>query len=187
VSRVDEEKILQGVRLILEGLGVDLSDENFRDTPRRFLEFLKELREPKITNDDYVRFTSAGNLVIARNIRVYSLCPHHLLPVVYDLDVAYIPSGKVVGLSKLARVAADTASELLLQEDFTERVADRLMELTQSRDVMVVVRGRHLCMMMRGVRQENSEVVTSALRGMFRAGLNPRTEVLSLLRGERSG
>jgi GTP cyclohydrolase I len=180
---VNEEKILQGVRLILEGLGVDPDSENFQDTPRRVLDFLRELREPKITDDDYVRFTSAGNLVVARNICVYSLCPHHLLPTIYDIDLAYIPNGKVVGISKLARLAADTASKLLLQEDFTEEVADRLVELTQSKDVMVIVRGRHLCMIMRGVRQENSQIVTSALRGEFKTNPNPRMEVLALLEG----
>ena len=177
---IDEKKIVDGIRLILEGLGVNLEDENFKDTPRRFLEFIKELKEPKITNEDYVTFTSAGNLVIAKDIRAYSLCPHHLLPVVYDVSLSYIPKGKVVGLSKLVRLVLDVSSRLMLQEDYTEILADELIKLTGSSDVMVVVKGRHFCMIMRGVKQE-STIITSSIRGMFRANLNPREEVLRLI------
>jgi GTP cyclohydrolase I len=179
---IDERKIIEGVKMILEGLGVNLENENFRDTPRRFLEFLKELIEPKITDEDYVTFTSVGNLVVVRDIRAYSLCPHHLLPVVYDVNIAYIPKGKVVGLSKIARLALDLCGKLMLQEDYTEMLANELMKLVGSEDVMVVVKGVHFCMVMRGVKQQKSEVITSSIRGVFWTNLNPREEVLKLMK-----
>ena len=176
----DRKKVEDGVRLILEGMGVNLSDENFKDTPRRFADFLEELLEPKIAEDDYVTFTSSGNLVIVKGIRVYSLCPHHLLPVTYDVSVAYIPHGRVVGLSKVARLAATLAGKPMLQEDYTEELANSLVKLVQSEDVMVVVKGKHFCMIIRGVRQERSEVITSAIRGDFE-DLKLRMEALHLL------
>jgi GTP cyclohydrolase I len=178
---IDEKKIVEGVRLILEGLGVNLEDENFKYTPQRFLDFLKELAEPKILNEDYVTFTSVGNLVIVKDIRAYSLCPHHLLPVIYDVNIAYIPKGKVVGLSKIARLTLNLCGKLMLQEDYTEVLANELIKLVGSEDVMVVVKGVHFCMIMRGVKQQKSEVITSSIRGVFWTNLNPREEVLKLM------
>jgi len=177
---MDRRKIEEGVKLILEGIGVDINDENFKDTPRRFADFLEELLEPKITEDDYVTFTSSGNLVIVKGIKVYSLCPHHLLPVIYEVSVAYIPRGKVVGLSKIARLAMTLGGKLMLQEDYTEKLADELQMLVESDDVMVVVRGKHFCMVMRGVKQSDAEVITSAVRGKF-VELELRSETLKLM------
>ena len=177
---IDDKKILEGVRLILEGLGVDLNNENFKETPQRYLSFLKEITQPKITDEDYVRFSSAGNLVIARNIRAYSLCPHHLLPVIYNVNVAYLPKGKVVGISKLARMVMDMAGKLMLQEEYTESLADEIARLTQSNDVMVVVYGKHFCMIMRGVKQHDSSIVTLSIRGVFE-NLDVRLETLRLM------
>jgi GTP cyclohydrolase I len=179
---MNENKILEGVRLILEGLGVDLNDENFKDTPQRYLNFLKELTEPKITDDDYTYFKSLGNLVVAKDIIAYSLCPHHLLPVIYNVNIAYIPGGKVVGISKLARLVLDYSGKLMIQEDFTEELANELIKLTQTQNVMVVVEGKHFCMMMRGVKQQNSSIITSAIRGKFN-NLDLRLETLRLMSG----
>ena len=166
--QIDREKIKQGVRLILEGIGVDLNDENFKETPDRFADFLEELLSPKISVEDYKYFTSQGDLVIMKDIEAYTLCPHHLLPVHYRVYIAYIPRGKVVGVSKLARAVLDEARRLSLQEQFTEKLAQRIQELTESNDVMVVVKGVHYCMRMRGVKSNNSQVITSAIRGKFR-------------------
>jgi GTP cyclohydrolase I len=179
---IDEKKIIEGVKLILEGLGVDLNNENFKKTPQRYLNFLKELIEPKITDDDYTYFKSIGNLVISKNIVVYSLCPHHLLPVIYNVNIAYIPVEEVVGISKLSRLALELGSKLLLQEDYTEQLADRLIKFVKSNDVMVVVEGKHFCMMMRGVKQQNSSIITSAIRGRFNK-LDVRLETLRLMSG----
>jgi GTP cyclohydrolase I len=166
--KINREKIMEGVRLILEGIGIDPNDENFRETPRRIAEFYEELLSPKIGDEDYKYFTSKGDLVIVKDIQVYTLCPHHLLPVFYRVYVAYIPSGKVVGVSKIVRLILDEARRLNLQEQYTENVASKLQELVESNDVMVVVNGIHYCMRMRGVKTPNAEVVTSAIRGKFR-------------------
>jgi GTP cyclohydrolase I len=166
--KINREKIMDGVRLILEGIGVDPNDENYRETPRRIAEFYEELLSPKIGDEDYKYFTSKGDLVIVKDIQVYTLCPHHLLPVFYRVYVAYIPSGKVIGVSKIARLILDEARRLTLQEQYTENVASKLQELVESSDVMVVVNGIHYCMRMRGVKTPNAEVVTSAIRGKFR-------------------
>jgi len=179
---MDREKVEKAVKDLIEAMGFDSESENFKETPRRFADFLEELFTPKITEDDYVTFSSAGNLVIAKDVNVFSLCPHHLLPVIYKVNIAYLPHGKVVGVSKLARVAMDLARKLPLQEDFTEQIADGIVNLTGSNDVMVVVRGKHFCMVMRGVRQENSEIVTSSIRGSYFSSKDLRDETLSLMK-----
>jgi len=181
---MNEEKIKKGVSLIIEGLGYNLNDENLKDTPKRVVKFWKEFLSQKIKEEDFVHFSSVmDDLVIARNIETYSFCPHHLLPVKYNVSVAYIPHGEVVGLSKLSRIVMDEASKLVLQEDFTKKIADRLVELTKSPDVMVVVEGRHFCMIMRGVKQRNVSVITSAIRGRFRK-MDLRNETLHLINSE---
>lgn len=177
---LDREKAMRAVRELIEAMGLDPDDENFKETPRRVADFLEELLEPKISDEDYVKFTTVGNLVVVRGIRAYSLCPHHLLPVVYDINVAYIPKGKAIGLSKIARLAVTLAGKPMLQEDFTELLADEIAKLTGSRDIMVVVKGAHFCMRMRGVRQQESSVVTSAIRGGFE-DMALRSEALRLM------
>lgn len=166
--KIDRDKIKQGVRLILEGIGLDLNDENLRETPDRVADFFEEFFSPKITDEDYKYFTSRGDLVIVRDIVAYSLCPHHLLPVVYKVNIAYIPKDQVVGVSKLVRIVYDESRRLNIQEEFTNNLASRVKELTGSDDVMVVVKGIHYCMRMRGVRSQSAEVLTSAIRGKFK-------------------
>lgn len=180
----DKGKVIEGVKLILEGIGISLDDENFRDTPVRYANFLEELLEPKVNSDDYVRYTaSSSGIVMVSGIRAYGLCPHHLLPVAYEITVAYIPNGNVVGLSKLARVAKDEASKIQLHEQTAERIADRISELTGSSDVMVIVRAVHYCMVMRGVKAEGSETTVVTARGRLR---DPTLQsiVLSLAGGQ---
>ncbi len=177
---LDREKAMRAVRELIEAMGLDPDDENFKETPRRVADFLEELIEPKISDEDYVKFTTVGNLVIVRGIRAYSLCPHHLLPVVYDINVAYVPNGKAIGLSKIARLAVTLAGKPMLQEDFTELLADEVTKLTGSKDIMVVVKGVHFCMRMRGIKQQESNVVTSAIRGEFK-DMALRSEALRLM------
>ncbi|MEM4717545.1 MAG: GTP cyclohydrolase I FolE [Desulfurococcaceae archaeon] len=166
--KIDKEKIKMGVRLILEGLGLDLDNENFKETPERVADFFEEFITPKLSDEDYKYFTSKGDLVIVRDITAYTLCPHHLLPVVYRIHVAYIPRDQVIGVSKLVRVIYDEARRITIQEEFTNNVASRIKMITGSDDVMVVVRGIHYCMRMRGVKSPDAEVLTSAIRGKFK-------------------
>lgn len=179
VFELEREKIMEAVRNLIVALGYDPNDENFKETPRRVTDFFEELLSRKIEGNDYVHFTQESNLVIATGIVAYSLCPHHLLPVVYTVDVAYIPAGKVVGVSKLARLVADEASSIQLQETFTERLSSRMKELVGCEDVFVVVRGEHFCMRMRGIKS-NAVIITSAISGRFKM-LPVRIEALQLM------
>jgi len=175
-----KEQIEEGVKLILEGLGCDLSDENFKDTPRRIADMFEEFILGNKYEEEPVRFTQQSDLVIISNIKSFSFCPHHLLPVVYNTSIAYIPKGKVVGLSKPVRVVYDATSQLILQEDAAELIASNLIKLVGSGDVMVVMRGEHFCMRMRGVKA-NAVVTTSAVRGLFKENAILRHETLELM------
>ena len=176
------EQIEEGVRLILQGLNCDLNDENFKDTPRRVADMLEEFILGNKYEEEPVRFTQQSDLVIISDIQSFSFCPHHLLPVVYNTSIAYIPKGKVVGVSKPVRVVYDATSQLILQEDATELIAENLIKLTNSNDVMVVMRGEHFCMRMRGVKT-NATVRTSAIRGAFKEDFMLRFETLKLMEG----
>jgi len=174
------ELVERGVKLILEGLECDMNDENFKDTPRRVADMLEEFFNENRYDEEPVRFTQQSDLVVLSGIESFGICPHHLLPISYTASVAYIPHGKVVGLSKLVRVVRDGTSRLVLQEDATEIIADALQKLTDSQDVMVVLRGEHFCMKMRGVRS-NSVTTTSAVRGLFKENMALRMETLRLM------
>ena len=176
------EQIEEGVRLILQGLNCDLNDENFKDTPRRVADMLEEFILGNKYEEEPVRFTQQSDLVIISDIQSFSFCPHHLLPVVYNTSIAYIPKGKVVGVSKPVRVVYDATSQLILQEDATELIAENLIKLTESEDVMVTMRGEHFCMRMRGVKAD-AIVTTSAVRGAFKENFILRYETLKLMEG----
>jgi len=176
------EKIKEGVRLIIEGLGYSLDDENFRATPKRVADMLEEFILGNAYDEEPVRFTQQSDLVIISNIKSFSFCPHHLLPVIYNTSVAYLPKGKVVGVSKPVRVVYDATSQFILQEDATELIAENLIKLTGSNDVMVVMRGEHFCMRMRGVKA-SAVVITSAVRGLFKENPTLRHETLKLMEG----
>lgn len=176
---VDRRKFEEAARLILEGLGVDLSDENFRDTPKRFADIWEEFAKGSNSEVEEVLFTQKSDLVIVSGIRAYSFCPHHLLPIEYKVHVAYRPSGKVIGLSKIPRIVHKLAQRLVLQERITEDIADEVARATGSNDVLVIVEGRHFCMLMRGPRVD-AKVVTEASRGAF-SDRELRKEVLMLM------
>ena len=130
---------------------------------------------------------SHENMVLVRDIEVYSLCEHHLLPFFGKAHVAYIPDGRIVGLSKLPRVVEVFARRLQVQERLTEQIADALQQVLAPRGVGVVVEAVHLCMMMRGVEKQNSSTITSALRGTFRDDAKTRDEFLRLAHGGFGG
>ena len=122
-----------------------------------------------------------SEMVIVRNIELYSMCEHHLLPFIGKCHVAYLPSGKVIGLSKIARIVDVFARRLQIQENLTTEIAQAIQELTEAHGVAVIIEAKHLCMMMRGVEKQNSSMKTSSMLGAFRESVATRTEFLALL------
>jgi len=184
--------IEKGMYYILRGLandyGLDLTDVNFKDTPKRVSKMYAEIfagikntdKQVNSILDSSFPSTSEG-MIIAKNIRAYSICPHHFLPVDYVVDIGYIPNGKVIGLSKLSRLVELLAKRPILQEILTEEIVNYLQKL-DILGVMVIIRGQHYCMKMRGVKQQNSEIITSAVRGNFKDNEKTRKEFLDLIR-----
>ncbi len=186
---MDKKKIEEGVRLFLEGIGEDLEREGLKETPRRVAGMYEEIlcglgKEPA----EILSVTFAEDhdeMVLVKDIPLYSICEHHLLPFFGKAHVAYIPgqSGKITGLSKLARVVDVVARRLQLQERLTATIADCLVKALDPQGVFVMVEAEHLCMSMRGVQKPGHITVTSAVRGIFRTNEASRIEVLSLIRG----
>ena len=177
----------QLIKELIRSMGDDPEREGLVETPQRSaraLEFLtKGYGE---TTDEVVNgaiYTSkTDEMVIVRNIELYSLCEHHLLPFFGRCHVGYIPSGKVIGLSKIARVVDVFARRLQIQEELTRQIAEALMEILNPVGVGIIVEAKHLCMMMRGVEKQNSEMTTSCMLGAFRNNGQTRAEFLTLIR-----
>ena len=172
-------------------LGEDPERDGLKLTPKRVAkswEFLTRgyRQEPGDVLNKALFHAAGNNMVIVRNIEVFSLCEHHLLPFFGRCQVGYIPRGKVVGVSKIARLADVFARRLQIQERLTEQIAQAVMEATGALGVGVVMEAKHLCMMMRGVEKQHSSMVTSAVLGSFRSDQKTREEFLSLIRGETS-
>ena len=168
---MDQDKIKQAVALFLEGIGEDVNREGLKDTPDRIARMCAELFAG-MTDDAGVhlskQFTSEGSeMVVEKDITFYSLCEHHLLPFYGKVHIAYIPNGKVVGLSKLARTVEVYARRAQIQEQLTGQIADALMEHLQPKGVMVYAEAEHMCMTMRGIKKPGSKTVTTAIRGCF--------------------
>ena len=186
---VDREKIMQAIVSIIEAIGENPSRESLKDTPERIAEMYAELFsgldvDPK--NELTVGFEEGHHeMIILRDIPFYSMCEHHLLPFYGVAHVGYIPSedGKVVGVSKLARVVETCARRPQLQERMTRQIADAIFEALHPDGVAVVVRAEHLCMTMRGIKKPGTNVITSAIRGNFRSKIATRSEFLSLIAG----
>ncbi|MHB0977571.1 MAG: GTP cyclohydrolase I FolE [Candidatus Aquicultorales bacterium] len=188
---MDKEKIQKGVRLILEGIGEDLSREGIADTPKRVAEMYGEIFsgmgcDPSevlqiVFSEDH------DEIVMVKDIPFYSVCEHHLMPFFGRAHVAYIPSksGKITGISKLARVIDVLAKRPQVQERLTTQVADAFMKSLDPQGVLVVVEAEHLCMSMRGVNKPGSVTVTSAVRGEFRRRQAARMEALNLIKNGR--
>ena len=173
---------------MLSELDPDPAREGLRDTPRRVekaFRFYTEGygRDPRKVIGDALYEAETDEMVVVKDIEVYSLCEHHLAPFFGRAHVAYIPSDKIVGLSKLARVVDIFARRLQVQERLTMQVANAIDEVLKPRGVAVVIEASHLCMMMRGVEKQNSSTITSCLLGLFRKDERTRTEFLKLIRG----
>ena len=186
VKEPDEKKIASLVRELIVALGEDPSREGLVKTPARVAKSLAYLTRGYRQNLKSVvngaRFASGTNhMVILKDIELYSLCEHHMLPFYGKCAIGYISRGKVLGVSKLARIVDMFARRLQIQERLTEEIANAVMEESGAEGVGVVVRARHLCMMMRGVEKQNSEMTTSAVLGSFLEDEKVRQEFLSLV------
>ena len=171
---------------ILESIGEDVSREGLQYTPKRAAKAFQFLTNGYLKDVDEVVnnaifHTDTDEMVVVKNIELYSLCEHHLLPFFGKCHVAYIPHGKVLGLSKIARVVDVFARRLQIQEVLTKQVAETIMDVTDAMGVAVVIEARHLCMMMRGVAKQNSVMTTSCMLGVFRKRHSTRSEFLSLI------
>ena len=188
---MDRAKIEQGVRLILEGIGEDPSREGLRETPRRVAEMYEEIfagLDQDVSEHFCVTFNEQHQeMVLVRDIPLYSVCEHHLLPFLGRAHVAYIPGkhGRICGLSKLARVVDVFARRPQVQERMTSQIADTIVEYLEPQGVIVVIEAEHLCMSMRGVQKPGAITTTSAVRGIFERSLATRAEAMSLIKGER--
>ncbi len=181
-----EQEFEQLVSRMLELLGEDPDREGLQKTPHRVakaLEFLTEgyHQDPKEILNQALFTTSNDEMVLVRDIEFYSMCEHHMLPIIGRAHVAYIPDGKVVGLSKIPRIVNVYARRLQIQEQMTEQIADAILETIKPKGVAVVVHARHMCMEMRGVQKINSTTVSSALRGLFKSDERTRNEFYNLI------
>jgi GTP cyclohydrolase I len=180
-------KIADAYRELLQDIGEDVNREGLLRTPERAaraLEFLTNGYRQNLEEviNDAVFESSASEIILVKDIELYSLCEHHLLPFIGRAHVAYLPNGKVIGLSKVARIVDVFARRLQIQENLTTQIAESLMKCLEPSGVAVVVEAKHLCMMMRGVEKQNSVMKTSCLLGTFKEDARTRSEFLSLLK-----
>jgi GTP cyclohydrolase I len=189
-SRLEEkhlDRVANAYRELLDAIGEDLDREGLRRTPdraARALEFLTQGYRQDLDEiiNGAVFESTASEIILVKDIELYSMCEHHLLPFIGRAHVAYIPNGKVIGLSKVARIVDAFARRLQIQENLTTQIAESLMKCLQPSGVAVVVEAKHLCMMMRGVEKQNSVMKTSCLLGVFKEDARTRSEFLSLLK-----
>jgi GTP cyclohydrolase I len=191
VSGLTDKKldaIAQAYRDLLEAIGENPRRQGLVRTPERAaraLEFVTQgyRQSPEEIVNDAIFDSDASEIILVKDIELYSLCEHHLLPFLGRAHVAYIPNGKVIGLSKVARIVDVFARRLQIQENLTTQIADALMSALNPTGVAVVIEAKHLCMMMRGVEKQNSVMKTSCLLGTFKDDARTRSEFLSLLTG----
>jgi GTP cyclohydrolase I len=187
--QVDLDLIAEGVRLIIEGIGEDPSRPGLKDTPRRVAEMYAELTAGMYEDPEQHVIPLPGDkhdeMVIVKDISIASLCEHHLAPFVGKCHIAYIPKGgRILGISKLARLSETFSRRLQLQERLTTDIANTLFEGLKPLGVMVVIEAEHTCMTLRGVRKADAKTVTSAVLGGFRTDPRTRAEAMSLIKGK---
>ena len=180
------KNIADNFREIIESLGEDPNRQGLIDTPTRAAKalqaFTQGYQEDLTTLINGALFESEmDEMVIVKDIELYSLCEHHLLPFFGKCHIAYVPNGKVLGLSKIARLVDMFSKRLQIQERLTKQIAKCLLEVTEAKGVAVVIEAKHLCMMMRGVEKQNSSMTTSMMLGLFRDNARTRSEFLTLI------
>ncbi len=188
-TRIDLAAIENATKQILLAIGEDPDREGLKNTPRRVARMYKELFGGLF--EDPAEHLGVGfseqydEMVVLREIPFHSMCEHHLLPFMGKAHIAYLPHGKVVGLSKLARVVEVCSRRPQVQERLTQQIADLIMSRLDAKGCAVIIEATHTCMTIRGVRKPGSEMVTSAMRGTFKSNLATRTEAINLLTGSR--
>ena len=188
ISPSVHEMITKNMRSTLDLLGEDVSREGLLDTPKRYAKAMEFLTSGYRRSVDEVvgkaLFKEEGSgIVIVRDIELFSLCEHHLLPFYGKAHVAYIPNGKIIGLSKIPRIVDIFARRLQVQERLTSQVSEELMRVLDAQGVAVIIEAFHLCMMMRGVEKQSSYTITSSMLGVFRSNPVTRKELLDLMGG----
>ncbi len=182
-AHLTQEKL---IRQLLRDLGENPEREGLRDTPQRAWQSLRALTNgyqqdlAGIVNGA-IFHSNMDEMIIVKDIELYSLCEHHLLPFTGKCHIAYIPDGKILGLSKFARIVDMYARRLQVQENLTQQIAHAILAVTQAKGVGVIIEAAHLCMMMRGVEKQNSRMTTSVMLGLFRSSDRTRSEFLGLL------
>ena len=183
---VDQKKIREAVRLLLEGAGEDVNREGLLETPdriaRMYTEIFSGMDEDGEVPLSKVFTVDSSEMVLEKDIVFYSMCEHHMMPFYGKAYVAYIPDGKVVGLSKLARTVEIYAKRLQIQERMTGQIADAIMKYLTPKGVMVVLEAEHMCMTMRGVRKPGSKTVSIAVRGIFEENTELQNRFFQMLR-----
>ncbi len=185
IKKVDTERIEKAVKEILLAVGEDINREGLKKTPERvgkmYAELLAGMREDPKVHLRSVFTENYDEIVLLRDIPFYSICEHHLMPFIGSAHVAYLPTGMVLGVSKLARIVDCFARRLQTQERLTYQIADFIMNSLKPMGVTVVLEASHSCMTIRGIKKPGSSMVTSALRGIFKKDPRSRNEVLSLM------
>ena len=180
------DDLAQHYRQIISALGENPDREGLRDTPKRAAKAMQFLNAgyhqslEEIVNGAVFE-SQTDEMVLVKDIELYSMCEHHLLPFIGKCHIAYLPSGRVLGLSKFARIVDMFARRMQIQENLTREIADAVQEVTQATGVAVVIEARHLCMMMRGVEKQNSSMTSSVMLGGFRSNQATRQEFLMLI------
>ncbi|MDI6801486.1 MAG: GTP cyclohydrolase I FolE [Thermodesulfovibrionales bacterium] len=182
----NSKKVEEGVRLILEGIGENADRPGLKDTPMRVSKMFEEIFSGINASEEDLLKPIEGEvhdeMVLLKDIPFYSVCEHHLLPFIGKAHIAYVPSGRITGLSELAKALEHLAKRPQVQERLTAQLADMIMGKLKPRGCMVVIDAEHLCMSMRGIKKPGSRTVTSAVRGIFRSKQSTREEMLVLIK-----
>jgi GTP cyclohydrolase IA len=190
MKKAGHPKIVENIRSILKTVGEDVEREGLKQTPERYaraMDFLTSGYKENIDAlvGDAIFNEDSSQIVVVRDIELFSLCEHHLLPFFGRAHVAYIPNGKIIGLSKIPRIIDSFAHRLQVQERLTNQISNELMRILNPIGVAVIIEANHLCMMMRGVEKQNSFAITSCMLGAFRESSTTRQELLQLLNIQR--
>ena len=184
---MDHKKIEKAVQLFLEGIGEDCTREGLAETPKRIANMCEQLfggyEQDAEKHLSRTFHADTGNMVVVKDITFYSVCEHHFLPFYGKVHIGYIPDGKVVGLSKLARTVEVFARRAQIQEQLTEQIADAVMQSLQPKGVMVMIEAEHMCMTMRGVQKPGTQTMTYALKGEFEKDKNLAQMFMQMIAG----